>query len=92
MPLPPHLRSWEPRIEALEKPLGKGLYRGLLKTVARVWTPSQVRDLAVLRKLLGHMQAAERGLRRLEPASASYCLMTAPRKLSTKPPRASCAK
>jgi hypothetical protein len=56
------------QIEVLEKPLGKGLYRGLLKTVARVWRPSQVQDVAVLRKLLAHMQAAERGLRRLEVA------------------------
>jgi hypothetical protein len=40
----------------------------LLKTVARVWKPSQVQDVAVLRKLLAHMQAAERGLRRLEAA------------------------
>src|SRR5215472_12318949 len=40
------------QIEALEKPLGKGLYRGLLKTVARVWRPSQVQDMALLRKLL----------------------------------------
>jgi hypothetical protein len=56
------------QIEALEKPLGKRLYRGLLKTVARVWRPSQVQDMALLRKLLAHMQAAERGLRRLEAA------------------------
>jgi hypothetical protein len=56
------------QIEALEKPLGKGLYRGLLKTVARVWTPSQVQDMTLLRKLLAHMQSAERGLRRLEAA------------------------
>lgn len=27
------------KIEGLEKPLGKGLYRGLLKTVARLWSP-----------------------------------------------------
>jgi hypothetical protein len=56
------------QIEALEQPLGKGLYRGLLKSVARVWRPSQVQDLALLRKLLAHMQSAERGLRRLEAA------------------------
>ena len=56
------------QIEALEKPLGKGLYRGLLKTVARVWRPSQAQDVALLRKVLAHMQAAERGLRRLETA------------------------
>jgi len=56
------------QIEAMEKPLGKGLYRGLLKTMARVWRPSQVQDSALLRKLLAHMNAAERGLRRLEAA------------------------
>jgi len=39
------------QIGALEKPLGKGLYRGLLKTVARVWRPSQVHDATVLRKI-----------------------------------------
>jgi hypothetical protein len=56
------------QIEALEKPLGKGLYRGLLKTVARVWRPSQIQNVALLRKLLAHMEAAERGLQRLEVA------------------------
>jgi hypothetical protein len=56
------------QIEAMEKPLGKGHYRGLLKTVARVWRPSQVQDVVLLRKLLSHMQAAERGLGRLEAA------------------------
>jgi hypothetical protein len=44
------------QIEALEEPLGKGLYRGLLKTVARVWRPSQIHDLAVLRKVLAHIK------------------------------------
>jgi hypothetical protein len=56
------------QIEALERPLGKGLYRGLLKTVARVWRPSQVQDMTLLQKLLAHMLAAERGLLRLEAA------------------------
>src|SRR5215472_7851900 len=56
------------QVEALEKPLGKGLYRGLLKTLARVWRPSQIQNVALLRKLLAHMEAAERGLQRLEVA------------------------
>jgi hypothetical protein len=56
------------QIETLEKRLGKSLYRGLLKTVARVWRPSQVQDIALLRELLAHMQAANRGLGRLEAA------------------------
>jgi hypothetical protein len=52
----------------MAKPLGCGLYRGLLKRVARVWNPGQIKDGAVLKKVLDHMQAAERGLRRLETA------------------------
>lgn len=40
----------------------------MLKSIARAWRPSQVRDIALLRKLLANMQAAERGLRRLEAA------------------------
>ena len=56
------------QIEALEQPLGKGLYRGLLKTVARAWKPNQIQDVALLRKVLVHMQAAQRGLQRLDAA------------------------
>ena len=56
------------QIAAFETPLGKPLYRGLLKRVARVWRPSQIQDIALLRKLLAHMRGAERGLRRLEAA------------------------
>lgn len=55
-------------IEAMAEPLGRGLYRGLLKSVARVWRPGEIRDSALLRKVLTHMQAADRGLRRLEAA------------------------
>ncbi|HWH57976.1 MAG TPA: Rad52/Rad22 family DNA repair protein [Terriglobales bacterium] len=54
------------RIEAMAEPLGRGIYRGLLKTVARAWKPSQIRDLTLLQKVLECMQSAERGLRRLE--------------------------
>lgn len=52
----------------MAEPLGKGLYRGLLKTVARAWKPSDILDVAVLQNVLTHMQAADRGLRRLEAA------------------------
>jgi hypothetical protein len=48
--------------------LGRGLYRGLLKAVARVWNPSQVQDAALLQKVLAQMQAADRGLRQLDAA------------------------
>ncbi|HTT21952.1 MAG TPA: Rad52/Rad22 family DNA repair protein [Candidatus Sulfotelmatobacter sp.] len=56
------------QIEAMAEPLGRGLYRGLLKTIARVWQPAQIGDSALLKKVLEHMQAAERGLRRLDQA------------------------
>jgi hypothetical protein len=44
------------------------LYRGILKTVARAWNPSEIRDADALHRILVQMQAAERGLRRLEAA------------------------
>jgi len=56
------------QIEALAEPLGRGLYRGLLKTLARVWQPGQITDPELLKKVLEHMLAAERGLRRLDQA------------------------
>ena len=55
-------------IEEMERSLGKRMYRGLLKTVARVWNPKDIQDPAIQQKVLAHMQAAERGFRRLEAA------------------------
>ena len=43
----------------------------MVKTVGRVWRPGQIQNVALLRKLLAHMQAAERGLQRLEAAVSS---------------------
>lgn len=60
--------SFVREIEQMEEALGKRLYRGLLKTVARVWNPKDIQDPAVQQKVLAHMQAAERGFRRLEAA------------------------
>jgi hypothetical protein len=57
-------------IEAMEKKIGKRLYRGLLKRVARVWSPQQIRETAVLQRVLAQMQGAERGVARLEAARA----------------------
>jgi hypothetical protein len=31
-------------IERMEKVVGKRMYRGLLKTVARIWNPEDIRD------------------------------------------------
>jgi hypothetical protein len=57
-------------IEQMEQTLGKRMYRGLLKTVARVWNPREIRDPAVQQNVLVRMQAAERGFRRAEAARA----------------------
>lgn len=44
------------------------MFRGLLKSVARVWNPKDIRESAVQHNVLTHMRAAERGLRRLDAA------------------------
>lgn len=54
------------QVEGMAETLRKGLYRGILKTVARVWTPRDIQDVALLSKVLKYMQAGERGLKRLE--------------------------
>jgi hypothetical protein len=51
-------------IEQMEQVVGKRMYRGLLKSVARVWNPKDIQDRAIQEKVLAHLQAAERGLRR----------------------------
>jgi hypothetical protein len=56
------------QIEAMSEPLGKRMYRGFLKALARVWDPRQIDDAAVLQKVLTHMQSAQRGLTRLDAA------------------------
>jgi len=57
-------------IEATENKIGKRLYRGLLKNVARAWSPRQIQETAALEKVLAQMQGAERGIARLEAAKA----------------------
>lgn len=56
------------QIEALAEPLGKRMYRGLLKSIARVWNPRDIQDAGLQHQVLAHMQAAERGFRRLDAA------------------------
>jgi hypothetical protein len=55
-------------IEGMAEPLGRGLYRGLLRDLARVWNPRQIQEISLLQKVLEHMRSAERGLRRVEAA------------------------
>ncbi len=63
-----HGASLVREIEQMEQALGKRMYRGLLKTLARVWNPKDIQDPAIQQKVLAHMQAAERGFRRLDAA------------------------
>ena len=64
----PHRDGILQEIEQMEHVVGKRMYHGLLKTVARVWNPKDIQDLAIQQRVLAHMQAAERGLRRAEAA------------------------
>lgn len=52
----------------MQEKLGTGLYRGLLKSVAQVWCPTDIRDIALQKKVLRYMQGALRGLERLKTA------------------------
>ena len=55
-------------IEQMERVVGKRMYRGLLKSLARVWNPRDINDPAIQEKVLTHMQAAARGLHRAKTA------------------------
>ena len=55
-------------IEAMATPLGRGLYRGILRDLARVWNPREIEDTSVQRRVLEHMRCADRGLMRLKVA------------------------
>lgn len=55
-------------IEEKEETVGKRMYRGILKSVARVWNPKDIQEKAIQERVLAHLQAAERGLRRAEAA------------------------
>jgi len=63
-------------IEQMEQVVGKRMYRGLLKTVARVWNPKDIQDLEIQQRVLAHMQAGARGLRRAEVAREKAGLAT----------------
>jgi hypothetical protein len=55
-------------IERMERVVGKRMYRGLLKSLARVWNPRDIQDPETQQRVRAHLQAAERGLRRAESA------------------------
>jgi hypothetical protein len=78
-----HRQNLVVAIEAMEKKIGKRLYRGLLKNVARVWNPQQIQETAALEKVLAQMQGAERGIARLEAAQARLAPETVQRIISS---------
>ena len=55
-------------IETMAEPLGRGLYRGLLRDIARVWDAREIHDPSLLERVLEQMRCAERGLRRVRAA------------------------
>jgi hypothetical protein len=70
-------------IETMETKIGKRLYRGSLKNVARVWSPQQIQETPRLEKVLAQMQGAERGLARLQAAQARLAPETVQRIVSS---------
>jgi hypothetical protein len=60
----------------MESVVGKRMYRGILKTVARVWNPKDIQKPAIQEKVLAQLQAAERGLRRAQMARDKAGLAT----------------
>jgi len=53
-------------IETLAEPLGRRLYRGILRDVARVWNPRDIEEVSVQQRVLEYMRCADRGLARLK--------------------------
>jgi Rad52/22 family double-strand break repair protein len=62
------LRNVVLQIRDLEPQIGRSMYRGLLKTVANVWDPSQIRKIELQHKVLALMMSAKRGLARYQAA------------------------
>jgi hypothetical protein len=55
-------------LRGMQSLIGVGLYRGLLKSIARVWNPAQIRDISLQHQILRHMEAAHRGILRVKTA------------------------
>ena len=56
------------KVEEMADAIGKRLYRGVLKSVARVWNPTEIHDPAILQRVLTEMRSAETELCRLDDA------------------------
>jgi len=60
----PARRELVEQIRAMAEPLGKRLYRGLLKSGAMVWKPEDIGETSLLESVLRDMQAAQSALDR----------------------------
>lgn len=58
-------------LRGMQSLIGAGLYRGLLKSIARVWNPAHIRDISLQHQVLRHMEGAHRGILRVEAALRS---------------------
>jgi hypothetical protein len=65
-------RNLAAEIEQMEQKIGKRMYRGLLKRVARVWSPRKIHDAGVEANVLARMQSAARGFERLHAACTRF--------------------
>ncbi|HET6843497.1 MAG TPA: Rad52/Rad22 family DNA repair protein [Candidatus Angelobacter sp.] len=65
---PKDSRTLIAEIEGMAEVIGKSLYRGILRDVARTWNPRHIKQTEVLQKVHKHMCGAQRGVRRLEKA------------------------
>lgn len=61
----PQRRELVEQIQAMAEPLGRRLYRGLLKSGAMAWKPEEIREMSLLEKVWVDMQAAQKALDRL---------------------------
>jgi hypothetical protein len=59
-------RNLVPEMQAMEPIIGKRMYRGVLKRLARAWAPEQIQDFGMQQRVLEQMKSAERMLMRLK--------------------------
>ncbi|PYV99400.1 MAG: hypothetical protein DMG89_07855 [Acidobacteria bacterium] len=62
------MAMYSARLKGWKKQSANACIARILKSVARVWNPKEIQDKAIQEKVLAHLQAAERGLRRAEAA------------------------
>ena len=62
----PETESLITEIEAMAEPLGRVLYRGILRDIARVWNPRDIQNSSIQKSVLEQMQQAQCDVQRLQ--------------------------